>query len=97
MEIPDENSLKKKLAEIEDRCLREEVDLIAKEAKVDEEMAYDLLMKYRNIWEFTGNVSTSGDSLIVTLPKKEARKRSIKKGTPVFVAMKKLRFYSFKK
>lgn len=95
MDVEDESKLKRKLAEIENRCLREQLELIMKEAKAENaDVAYDLLVKYKNIWEFTNNVTTSGDSLVLTLPKKAAKEKGIGKGTPVFVALKKLKFFS---
>jgi len=94
MDIEDEDKLKSLIIEIENRCLQEEIDLVMDFAKItDPEAAYNLLMGYRDVWEFTSNVSTSGDSLIVTLPKKEAKERGIKKGTPIFIALKMLRFF----
>lgn len=94
MELAEENQLRKKIVEIENRSLEEELDLIMSITKItNREIAYNLLAKYRNVWEFTNNVSTSGDSFIITLPKKEARERGIKKGTPVLVAVKKLKFF----
>jgi hypothetical protein len=95
MDTEEEKILKSKITEIENKCLNEELALIMEHAKItDRESAYNLLIKYRQIWEFTQNVSTSGDSLIITLPKKEARLRGIKKSTPVFVALKTLRFFA---
>lgn len=93
VDLEDEVQLKKKLKQIENRCVKEELDLIMKIANCNQEQAYKLLMSYKDIWEFSSNVSTSGDSLIVTLPKKEAKSRGIEKGKPVLVALKKLRFY----
>lgn len=95
MDIEEETKIKDKIIEIENKCLKEELDLIMELTKTtNREIAYSLLMKYRNIWEFTNNVSTSGDSLIISLPKKEAKKRGIKKGTPLFIALKTLRFFA---
>lgn len=94
VELEDEIQLKKKLLSMEQKCLKDELNLIKKATGIkDDETAYNLLLKYRGVWEFAGNVSTSGDSLIVTLPKKEATKRGFKKGAPVLTAVKKLRFF----
>ena len=93
VELEDEIQLKRKIMEIENRCLLEILDLIKKAARVDDDRAYGLFMKYKGLWEFTGNVGVSGDSLIITLPKKEALARGIKKGTPVLLALKTLKFF----
>ena len=93
VELEDEIQLKNKIIEIESKYLAEELNLIKTLAGINtDEIAYELLMKYRGVWEFTGNVGISGDSLIITLPKKEAKERGLKKGTPVFLALKTLRF-----
>ncbi len=92
IDIKDEDIVKEKINEIENDCLRQELEVIMKHMKVNRDQAYTLLMKYRDIWEFTNNVSTSGSSLIITLPKKDAKEKGIEKGTPVFIALKRLRF-----
>jgi hypothetical protein len=93
VELEDEIQLKRKIIEIESKWLEEEMGLIMKAAGTTADQAYNLLMRYRGIWEFTSNVSVSGDSLIITLPKKEAIERGITKGTPLLVALKALRFF----
>jgi len=92
VELEDEIQLKRKLIEIENRCLREQLDLIKKAARVDEHSAYALLNEYKNVWEFVRNISTSGNSLVIVLPKKGAKNKGLKAGTPVLVALKPLRF-----
>ncbi|MFC1774936.1 hypothetical protein ACFLZN_01325 [Nanoarchaeota archaeon] len=92
MDKNDEDYIKEKINEIENKCLMEELDVIMKRLNVTKEEAYDFLMNLRDIWEFTSNVSSSGSSLVITLPRKEAKERGIEKGSPVFVAMKRLRF-----
>ena len=92
MDRKDEEFIKEKINEIENRCLLEELDVIVQRLKVTREEAYNILMNLRDIWEFTSNVSKSGSSLVVTLPRKEAKERGIEKGSPVFVALKRLRF-----
>ncbi|MBT4540248.1 hypothetical protein HOC35_01925 [Candidatus Woesearchaeota archaeon] len=95
MDQEDEKKLKQKITEIETNCINQQLDLIMSFTKTtNRDLAYNLLMKYRDIWEFTSNVSTSGDSLVITLPKKEAKQKGIEKGTPIFIALKKLRFFS---
>ncbi len=93
VELEDEIQLKRKIMEIENRCLMEILDLIKKATRVNDDRAYNLFMKYKGLWEFSANVGVSGDSFIVTLPKKEALERGIKKGTPVLMALKTLRFF----
>ena len=92
MDINDEEYIKEKINEIENRCLMEELDVIMRRLNVTKEEAYDFLMNIRDIWEFTSNVSSSGTSLVITLPRREAKERGIGKGNPVFVAMRRLRF-----
>ena len=95
MDMEEEDELKEELIKEETKCLKSELGMImGKGAAPSEDAAYDLLMKYKNVWEFSTNVSTSGDSLIITLPKKEAITRGIGKGTPVLVALKRLRFFA---
>ena len=94
IELEDEIKIKEELRAIEKRALEEELNLIMRVTPIEtREDAYQLLMKYRQVWEFTANISTSGDSLTVTLPKKEAKERGITKGAPVLVALKTLRFF----
>ena len=88
-----EEELKKGLYEIENRNLKEQLELIMGKTKtVDPMIAYDLLAKYRDVWEFVGNVSKSGDSYVITLPKKAAKEHGIQKGRSVMVSLKVLRF-----
>ena len=85
VDIQDEEIVKEKINEIENRALREQLQVIMEHMKVTRQEAYNLLIRYREIWEFTGNVSSSGKSLTITLPKKEAKEQGIEKGSPVFV------------
>lgn len=85
--------LGEKLRELENNCFKEQIKLILKESKVkDPEIAYSLLLKHKDSWEFAANISKSGDSFVITLPKKEAKKRKLKKNAPVLVALKPLHF-----
>jgi hypothetical protein len=93
MELEDEGDLKRKLKDIEHNAFLEKINVVMQEANVTEAEAIQLLEKYNDTWTFTNNVSKSGDSFIVTLPKKEARFRGIKKSTPLLVSVRILRFH----
>jgi len=93
MDLENELELKRKLKELDHNCLLDKINLIIKELNLStEEQALELIQKYKESWTFTKNVSTSGDSLIVTLPKKKAKELGINQNTPVLVSIKKLRF-----
>ena len=93
MEIEDETKLKKQLFEIEDQAFQEQLNLIMNSTKItEEEIAYKLLMNYRNVWNFTCQVSTSGNSVVITLPKKKVKEKGIGKGSNLLVSIKPLRF-----
>lgn len=92
-DLNDEIELKEKIKEIDNNCLLEKINLVLEKMNLaSQEQALELLEKYNDSWTFTNNVSTSGDSFIVVLPKRKARERGISKGTPVLVSVKTLRF-----
>ncbi len=94
MDLEDETELRSRIREIDNICLLEKINLLMDKLNLhSQEQALQLLERYKNTWTFTSNVSKSGDSFMVTLPKKKARELGIDKGTPTLVSVKVLRFH----
>lgn len=92
MDMGQELELRRKIKELDHHCYTEKINLLLREAGLSTpEQAQDLLEKYHHAWTFAQNVSTSGDSFIVILPKRKARELGLGKGTPVLVTIVPLR------